>query len=136
MDKTIIRLTGALIAAVLAAAAASMNPILRLAIGISIGLPSLVLMLVSRRQLGDSFSLMPEARKLVTTGLYSRIQHPLYVFLDLFLIAVIVTSGWAILLWIWGILIVMQTLQSRREEKILLAAFGDEYKTYQNRTWF
>ncbi len=34
--------------------------------------------LVAASRLGGSFSLMPEARKLVTTGPYAVIRHPLY----------------------------------------------------------
>ena len=136
MDKTIIRLLGAIVIAALVLVALSMGPLPRLVIGIIIGLPSFLLMLISRRQLGDSFTIMPEAKKLVTTGLYYRIQHPLYFFLDLFLVSIIVVLGWSLLLWIWIILVVMQILQSRREEKVLAAAFGAEYKTYQQQTWF
>jgi protein-S-isoprenylcysteine O-methyltransferase Ste14 len=70
---------------------------------------------------------MPEARALVTTGLYSRIQHPMYVFLDLFLASVIVGLDWPIVLWGWAIVVVVQAMQGRREEKVLAAAFGDDY---------
>ena len=136
MNKTIIRLLGAIVIAALVLVALSMDPFPRLVIGILIGLPSFLFMLISRRQLGDSFTIMPEATKLVTTGLYYRIQHPMYFFLDLFLVSIIVVLGWSLLLWIWIILVVMQILQSRREEKVLSAAFGAEYKTYQQQTWF
>src|SRR5450755_2962081 len=35
---------------------------------------------VARYQLGRSFSVKAEAHKLVTTGLYSKIRNPIYVF--------------------------------------------------------
>jgi len=136
MDKTIIRLVAAAIVVVLALAATSMGEIPRIALGIIIGLPSFVLMIVSRSQLGKSFSVMPEARALVTTGLYSRIQHPMYVFLDLFLVSVIVAFAWPEVLWAWAILVIVQTVQGRREEKVLAAAFGADYEAYRRRTWF
>jgi protein-S-isoprenylcysteine O-methyltransferase Ste14 len=136
MDKTIIRLLGAIIIAALALAVIAMNPVPRLVIGIIVGLPSFLLMLISRRQLGDSFSVMPEAKTLVTTGLYYRIQHPMYFFLDLLLVSIIVILKWSVLLWVWIILVVVQILQSRKEEKVLSVAFGAEYKTYQKQTWF
>ena len=101
MDKTPLRLIGAAIAAALAFGAASMSQVPRLAIGIVVGLPSLVLIIIGRRQLGESFSVMPKAKSLVTTGLYSRIQHPLYVFLDLLLLAVIVAFQLPVILWAW-----------------------------------
>jgi protein-S-isoprenylcysteine O-methyltransferase Ste14 len=86
--------------------------------------------------LGASFSVAPEAKALVTTGLYARIQHPMYVFLDLLLLTVIVALGTSILLLPWAIIVVVQTLQSRREEKVLAAAFGADYDSYRSRTWF
>jgi protein-S-isoprenylcysteine O-methyltransferase Ste14 len=136
MDKIVIRLVGAAIVAALAFAATSMGEIPRIALSIVIGLPSFVLMNISRSQLGKSFSIMPEAKALVTAGLYSRIQHPMYVFLDLFLVSVIVALHWPILLGAWAIVVVVQTVQGRREEKVLAAAFGADYEAYRGRTWF
>lgn len=136
MNKIAIRLVGSVIVAALALVVTSMDQILRIVVSVVVGLPSFVLIIISRRQLGKSFSVMPEARVLVTTGLYSRIQHPMYVFLDLFLLAVIVALGWPILLLVWAILVAIQALQSRREEKLLAATFGTDYNSYRSRTWF
>ena len=134
------RLTLSLVCSALAAAVAfeatSLGTGTRFAAAGIIGLPSLVLMIISRRQLGTSFSARPEARALVTTGLYSRIQHPMYLFLDLFLLALIIGSGWPILLLGWGILVVVQIIQARREEDMLAGTFGAYYETYKARTWF
>ena len=41
---------------------------------------SLALLIVARLQLGASFSVQAKAKKLVTTGIYSRIRNPIYVF--------------------------------------------------------
>ena len=79
---------------------------------------------------------MPEAKALITTGLYSKIQHPMYLTLDLFLLAIIILIGWPILLVIWGFIIIIQNIQAEREEKVLEAAFGDNYKKYVARIWF
>jgi len=40
------------------------------------------LMALARIQLGKAFSVAPKATTLVTHGLYSKIPHPLFVFLD------------------------------------------------------
>jgi protein-S-isoprenylcysteine O-methyltransferase Ste14 len=108
----------------------------RLIIGIIVGLPSFVLINISRRQLGKSFSIMPKSKTLVTTGLYSKIQHPMYIFLDLFLFAIIIIINLPALLLIFGILMALQVLQSQREEKLLYSAFGKDYETYIKQTWF
>ena len=109
MDKTVVRLVGGAIVATLALAGTSMDQTSRIVISSIVGLPSFVLMIISRRQLGKSFSIMPQAKALVTTGLYSRIQHPMYIFLDLFLVALIVALNCPIVLFAWGIFVVTQT---------------------------
>jgi protein-S-isoprenylcysteine O-methyltransferase Ste14 len=136
MDRTVVRLVGAAVLAALAYAATLMGQNQRLVVGILVGLPSFVLMIISRTHLGKSFSVMPEAKALVKTGMYSRIQHPMYLFLDLFLLAIIVLLGIPVLLLVWGILLIVQMAQARREEKVLAVAFGAEYETYKHGTWF
>jgi protein-S-isoprenylcysteine O-methyltransferase Ste14 len=135
MDKSLLRLIGAVLVGAMALAATSMDLYPRMAIGAIIGLPSFVLIIVGRRQLGQSFSIMPEAKALISAGLYSKIQHPLYFFLDLFLIGVITALGMPILLLAWSLLVAVHLLQCRREEKVLANAFGAAYDAYRARTW-
>jgi len=136
MKGLVFRFVCAAVFAVLAYLAISLKLTPRIVITIIIGLPSFVLMVLSRRQLGKSFTVMPEAKALVTTGLYSKIQHPMYLTLDLFLLAIIILIGWPILLVIWGIVMVIQMLQAQREEKLLEVTFGDDYKEYVAHIWF
>lgn len=49
-------------------------------VGLAIAGPALVLLIVARLQLGAAFSVSARASNLVTTGLYSRIRNPIYVF--------------------------------------------------------
>src|SRR5260370_35827135 len=42
--------------------------------------PALILLTIARIQLGNSFSLAPQATQLVTHGIYSRIRNTIYVF--------------------------------------------------------
>jgi protein-S-isoprenylcysteine O-methyltransferase Ste14 len=135
MVKTLIRCVGAVVVGGAALALTSLDQNPRIVIGIVTGLPSFVLMIVSRRQLGKSFAVVPQATALVTTGLYAWIQHPLYLFLDLFLLSVLVVIGSPALFVAWVILVGIQVIQSRREERILAAAFGAEYSAYEARTW-
>jgi protein-S-isoprenylcysteine O-methyltransferase Ste14 len=95
---------------------------------------ALPLVVVTRRQLGSAFSVAPRAKALVTHGLYSRIPHPMYVFLDLGLLGVITMVRRPWLLFVWGALIVVQVWQARREAAVLEQAFGDAYKAYRRRT--
>jgi protein-S-isoprenylcysteine O-methyltransferase Ste14 len=135
MRKTFVRLLGAAIVANLALAATSMDHATRITIGIVVGLPAFVLLLVTRRQLGESFAVVPRAKKLVTTGLYSRIQHPMYVFLDIFLLSLIVLFDSPAFVLPWAALVVLQGFQAWREQKLLTEAFGAEYEAYESQTW-
>ena len=55
----------------------------RYLVGIGIAVASFALWMVARVQLGKSFSVRAQARALVTTGLYSKFRHPIYLFGEL-----------------------------------------------------
>lgn len=88
---------------------------------------------VAMLQLGRSFSVMPEARRLVTAGLYGKIRHPLYLAeavatLGVYLqfrsltAALLVAAQFGVQLW-----------RMKEEEKVLEAQFP-EYAGYRRRT--
>ena len=91
---------------------------------------------LARYQLGRSFSIRAEAHQLVTTGLYSKIRNPIYVFGMVLWVGVILVFRQPILWAALVVLIVMQTIRARREAKVLESAFGDAYREYRRRTWF
>jgi protein-S-isoprenylcysteine O-methyltransferase Ste14 len=104
--------------------------------GFALGVVFLTLVFLARLQLGDSFSIAPQARKLVTTGIYSKLRHPVYVFGTLAIL------GIALYLHLWTLLLVVlliipvQVVRARAEERVLLEKFGEEYLRYKSRTWF
>jgi protein-S-isoprenylcysteine O-methyltransferase Ste14 len=91
---------------------------------------------IARFQLGRSFSLTPQARQLVTTGIYARIRNPIYLASPFLLIglSLVIARWWPMLLIL--ILVPVQIVRGRREAKVLRAAFGAEYDRYRARTWF
>jgi protein-S-isoprenylcysteine O-methyltransferase Ste14 len=91
---------------------------------------------VARRQLGSAFSVGPQAKGLVTHGLYARMPHPMYVLLDLALLGLVVALRQTSLLLIWVGLVIVQAWQAQREAKVLEQAFGDAYRDYRRRTWW
>jgi protein-S-isoprenylcysteine O-methyltransferase Ste14 len=104
--------------------------------GAAVATAALVLLVTARVQLGASFSVGAKAQRLVTTGLYAKIRNPIYVFSALLLLGMsMVLSNW-VLATLVVILLPVQWVRARREEAVLLAAFGDEYAQYKARTWF
>ena len=104
--------------------------------GMVIAIPGFCLWALARLQLGESFAVRPQAKELVTHGLYSRIQHPIYVFGAIFLAGMIVLVGRPIVFLIFLILIPSQLWRIRKERAVLDAKFGNEYRRYRKSTWF
>ena len=105
-------------------------------VGGVIAVLGLALLLTARIQLGRSFSVSAQAKKLVTTGVYSKIRNPIYVFSAMFLVGlVIVTGRWPLLL-IIAVLVPVQIFRARKEDAVLAEAFGEEYARYKAGTWF
>ncbi|HLJ41802.1 MAG TPA: methyltransferase [Candidatus Acidoferrales bacterium] len=105
-------------------------------VGMAVAVPAFCLWALARLQLGKSFSISAQAKGLVTHGLYSKIQNPVYVFGGIFIAAVIVFIGKRQWLLIFLILIPMQVMRIRAERRVLEAKFGDAYREYRKRTWF
>jgi protein-S-isoprenylcysteine O-methyltransferase Ste14 len=97
---------------------------------------ALVLLLIARFQLGRSFSFTPQARRLVTTGLYSRLRNPIYLFSSLFIAGLAVASGHPRFLLLLLPVVLLQAIRARKEDRVLHQAFGEEYVHYKARTWF
>jgi protein-S-isoprenylcysteine O-methyltransferase Ste14 len=90
----------------------------------------------ARVQLGKSFSVQPQAKELVTLGLYSHFRNPMYIFVDIMLFGVILALHVHWLLVILPLLVVFQARQARREAKVLHEKFGQAYLDYRKQTWF
>ena len=105
-------------------------------VGLGLVIVCAPLWIVARRQLGESFSLRPEARRLVTHGLYSKFRHPVYVFGGLAWLGVLlVLLGWPAIVF-WLIVVLIEVRRARGEERVLADTFGAEYEAYRRRTWF
>ena len=107
-------------------------------LGIAVDIAALWLFYRTHRDLGHNWSVSLDLRErhtLVTTGIYAIVRHPMYA--GFWLMAV----AQALLLpnWIagpaglvgFGILFFGRV---RREEEMMIAAFGDEYRAYMRRT--
>ncbi len=98
-----------------------------------IGVSGIVL---ARYTLGKSFSITPQARALVTSGIYSRIRNPIYVSGMVVFIGVLLMVRRP---YLWLALFVIagaQIIRARKEARVLEEKFGDAYREYRARTWF
>lgn len=101
-----------------------------------LGLPSLVLLILARIELGGAFSVRPKAQALVTHGLYSRIRNPIYFFGALTVVALFLYIRQPLGISLLAVLVPLQMYRARQEEKVLEARFGEEYRQYKASTWF
>ena len=95
-----------------------------------------ILFVTARLQLGKSFSVSAQAKGLVMHGLYARIRNPIYVFVGVMWLGLIIALqlNWLFVPFI--LLLVMQFIRAGREAKVLQAKFGQAYLDYRGQTWF
>jgi protein-S-isoprenylcysteine O-methyltransferase Ste14 len=105
-------------------------------LGLCLLIPSEILLVVARLQLGASFSVRAEARSLVTHGMYSRIQNPIYFFGALTLAGLILLLDRPLYLLVFLIIVPVQVIRIGHERKVLMSKFGDSYLQYRKQTWF
>jgi protein-S-isoprenylcysteine O-methyltransferase Ste14/rhodanese-related sulfurtransferase len=112
-------------------------PAVQMTLGAMIGLAGLTLVVVSYRALGKNFRVFAAPRrngKLVTSGIYSKVRHPMYTG------AILLLGGWVLFfgsLWgapLWLAFSTLYFVKSVREERILNERFP-EYGEYRKRTW-
>jgi protein-S-isoprenylcysteine O-methyltransferase Ste14 len=104
--------------------------------GLVLAVGGLVLVALARYQLGNSFTLAPQARALVTHGIYSKILNPVYIFSALAIAGLFLYLNRPFFFWIFLILIPLQVIRARAESRVLEARFGDAYRQYRSQTWF
>ena len=107
-------------------------------LGLAVLVAGLVLFRVTHKQLGRNWSITLETRathKLVTGGLYGYVRHPMYFS---FLVwaaaqALLLPNAIAGPAGLVGLAILIG-YRIGREERLMVEAFGEEYRTYMRRT--
>ena len=105
-------------------------------LGLAIAAPAMILLFAARYQLGRSFSVTPQARRLVSHGIYSKIRNPMYVFSALLIFGFLLALQKPALFLLLAIVIPMQIIRARKEAQILEDKFGETYLQYKQSTWF
>lgn len=105
--------------------------------GVVLGALSLAIYAWSRTTLGKEWSYylqMREKHHLVTTGPYGWIRHPIYLAMMGFLTGITLVTANSFLIAFLIVSIVDLALRIPKEEQMMIEEFGDEYKTYMQRT--
>lgn len=106
-------------------------------VAIVLAIVSLWFAVAAIRELGRQWSLtarVTEDHKLVTTGIYNHVRHPIYTAMLGMLVATgIVSSHWVGLLLGLLIFLIGTAIRIRFEEKLLGDAFGDEFSDWKKR---
>ncbi len=107
-------------------------------VGAFIAVMALVWFIWIHRSLGNNLSVrlkIKDSQELVTDGPYRWIRHPMYTaFFILHVAAFLLTANWFIgLTWMGGLTAII-FLRVKREEAMLLSAFGSHYRSYMENT--
>ncbi|HLS30219.1 MAG TPA: isoprenylcysteine carboxylmethyltransferase family protein [Flavobacteriaceae bacterium] len=105
-------------------------------IGIGISVIGFILFIISIVTLGKSLSLYPSPSsktELVTNGIYSRIRHPIYTGLLLFLLGISIAFAGLIKFILFLAAVILFSKKADYEESRLIKKYP-EYKNYQSRT--
>jgi protein-S-isoprenylcysteine O-methyltransferase Ste14 len=105
--------------------------------GFAVGLASLTLWTWTQAALGKEWSPQLQLRgehHLVTTGPYARVRHPLYTAMFGWGVSVaLVTANWVFVVVAVAVIVGMMA-RVPREERMMLEEFGEEYRSYMQRT--
>lgn len=102
---------------------------------VALSLVANIMAVVTVSFLGRSLSIMPEARRLVTSGPYAMVRHPLYLCEILGVVAIVLQYRSIPVIAIFVLLIALQMARGRWEEEVLQRAFPD-FSAYRMRTPF
>ena len=106
--------------------------------GVALGVSALLLFAWVHRNLGRYFAIylrITEGHSLVNTGPYRWIRHPMYTaFYILHIASFLLSANWFIgVTWTAGLTVIM-LLRVKREEVMMIEAFGEHYRLYMEKT--
>jgi len=133
IEPRIVALLGTFLLTALAMLPRKEISLIALAISCSFVVVGMLSSFIVLRWLGKAFSIMAEARRLVTHGPYALVRHPLYVCEEIAVIGTFIQVVSPVALIILIAHAVFQVRRMLNEERVLQAAFP-EYENYARRT--
>ncbi len=116
------------------------NPLIRILAGLPIIFIGFSLFVWAHSHLGKNWSTivdgkLPSSKKLIKTGPYKYIRHPIYSSAFIIIIGFgIFTSNWIIFLFPFILFLILFVSRMPKEEKSLIKHFGEEYSNYMKVT--
>ncbi len=107
--------------------------LLQTLIGTSLVVLGTAFSIIAVGTLGRSFSIMAEARRLVTRGVYSIVRHPLYLAEEIAVLGIVVKVFSLPAVLLLTLHVAIQIRRMENEETVLINAFP-EYETYMVQT--
>ncbi|HEV2426283.1 MAG TPA: isoprenylcysteine carboxylmethyltransferase family protein [Terriglobia bacterium] len=105
-------------------------------VGMALTAIGTALWFTARLQLGTSFAVLPKAKALVTSGIYSKFRNPVYLFGGVAYGGLFIAWGQPAPLVVFLVMYpIYQYFRARKEAQVLEQAFGDEYRRYKANTW-
>ncbi len=104
-------------------------------VSVVLGVTANVLAVVTVSFLGRSLSVMPEARRLVTSGPYVLVRHPLYLCEIMGVVAICLQYRSLSATALFALIVMLQVARARWEESVLVRAFP-EFSAYRSHTPF
>lgn len=108
-----------------------------LSIGVSIIIFGSVIWLIGKNALGNNFTKSVHPKGLVTSGIYSKIRHPMYFGGMMIYIGMgLLLKSWIGLALTIILVIPMLLLFAKKEDKLLLEKYKEKYSAYRTKTIF
>ena len=107
------------------------------ALGVAAGIGGGLLMTWALRSLGRNLTdtvVTRENHTLVQTGSYRWVRHPFYDAVALLILSAVLIASNAFLLLTGAAALALIWIRTKREEELLLARFGNQYRAYMIRT--
>jgi len=104
---------------------------------LAIGISGFMIWVSGMACLGKALQVLPEANSIVAKGIYRFIRHPIYIGIVFTHFGLFFACGSKFgIVYTLVLIIPLNIIRARLEEKALFSKFGERYRVYHKSTWF